>query len=189
VALRGLLSDLAETMGHIHSLQSFVTSVLRGPVAGGQPVARTLEAYASGLLNVLAVFSADLLELEEQVAGQATTATLLGLLFSKELVEWRRRLSYLSQLHQLAVPCYTDDTAAAPNWFAAVRLLSVLYNALTGVLFPELMPCLLDLLLRSFRPYFRKIGSLVLFVYCHFFNILLRRNRTYLYLRKALIFR
>jgi hypothetical protein len=48
---------------------------------------------------------------------------------------------------------------APTNWLAAVRIISVLYSALVGALFPELLPCLLDLFLRSVRPYFRR-GSL-----------------------------
>ena len=46
----------------------------------------------------------------------------------------------------------------------SVRILSVLYNALAGVLFPELMPSLLDLFLRTVRPYFRQGEEVPLFM-------------------------
>jgi hypothetical protein len=56
----------------------------------------------------------------------------------------------------------------ASNWLAAVRIISVLYSALVGALFPELLPCLLDLFLRSVRPYFRKGVS---FLFCIFLTL------------------
>ncbi len=78
-----------------------MNAVERGP----RTRAHTVEAYASGLANVLSVFSADLLRMEEELAAQRTiTATLASLLLSEELAGWRRRLSYLHQLHLLAVP-------------------------------------------------------------------------------------
>ncbi len=83
-------------------VQAFVNSVERGPPTR----AHTVEAYASGLANFLSVFSADLLRMEEELAAQrrTTTCTLASLLLSDELAGWRRRLSYLHQLHLLAVP-------------------------------------------------------------------------------------
>ncbi len=82
--------------------QAFVNAVERGPPTR----AHTVEAYASGLANFLSVFSADLLRMEEELAAQrqTTTCTLASLLLSDELAGWRRRLSYLHQLHLLAVP-------------------------------------------------------------------------------------
>ncbi len=78
-----------------------MNAVERGPPTR----AHTVEAYASGLANFLSVFSADLLRMEEELAAQrTTTCTLASLLLSEELAGWRRRLSYLHQLHLLAVP-------------------------------------------------------------------------------------
>ena len=128
-------------------------------VEGAFPkLAHTVEAYACGLANILSVFSADLLRMEEELTAQKTIFTLSSLLLSDELTGWRRRLSYLHQLHLLAVP---DTTPVPPNWLAAVRIISVLYSALVGALFPELLTCLMDLFLRSVRPYFRQ-GSFLL---------------------------
>jgi hypothetical protein len=53
-------------------------------------------------------------------------------------------------------PFKEGEEMAEANWLAAVRIISVLYSALVGALFPELLPCLLDLFLRSVRPYFRQ---------------------------------
>ncbi len=68
-------------------------------------------------------------------------------------------------------PFKEGEEMAAANWLAAVRIISVLYSALVGALFPELLPCLLDLFLRSVRPYFRQgvfFVLLSLFLHCQY---------------------
>jgi activator of HSP90 ATPase len=167
----------------------------------------------------------------QKSSASSASITLVSLTVS-ELAGWRRRLSYLRQLHQLAVgssctahaqnenftahaqnnstmhaqnisaahaqksnsTLHAQNNSAAhaqknnstahaqnnstahvqsesaqmphnnlsSNWLTSVRILSVLYNALVGALFPDLMPALLDLFLRSSRPYFRQ-GERMLF--------------------------
>ena len=161
-ALGGILTDIATTLGHLHNLHTFVAAVEKGPRPNRPPPSRTAEAYAGGIANILAVFSEYLLQLEEQLAAQqTTTCTLIGLLLANEMAAWRRQFSYLHQLHQLAV-LPGGETTDAPNWLAAVRILSVLYSALVGALFPDLLTWLLDLFLRSVRPYFRQENPLEL---------------------------
>jgi hypothetical protein len=63
-------------------------------------------------------------------------------------------------------PFKEGEEMPAAYWLAAVRIISVLYSALVGALFPELLPCLLDLFLRSVRPYFRQGVS---FLFCFIF--------------------
>ncbi len=71
-------------------------------------------------------------------------------------------------------PFKEGEEMPAANWLAAVRIISVLYSALVGALFPELLPCLLDLFLRSVRPYFRLgVFFLVCFNYSYITNIFL----------------
>ena len=186
-ALHGLLADVADTLSDLHCLHTLIASVERPPPphSSNRPkVARTVEAYASGLANILTAFSTDLLQLEGQLATQQqrhahdaqnisgiarAQTTLVSLLLNK-LAGWRGQLSYLRQLHQLALPAHAQSTksvtapAQTENWLVSVRILSVLYNALAGVLFPELMPSLLDLFLRTVRPYFRQGEEVPLFM-------------------------
>jgi len=66
---------------------------------------------------------------------------------SVEAVLWPHTLEYF----------FDTEAAENENWFKAVKLLSVLYNALLRNIVPGLMPFLLDTFLRSIEPYFNII--------------------------------
>ena len=135
-ALVSLLQEAVPAITAVHSTQQFLELVS----TSSQP--RTVEAYSSGLEAVLHQFSGFLASLEGEVASQQATSSLLSVL--ARLRPWLAMIVHLASLHTAA----TGHFATSENWYKAVRILSVLYNALSTVTLQAMLPCVLDIFLR-----------------------------------------
>ena len=143
-ALASLLGEVLPAINAVHHLRTFINSTQQSEVAQ----ARTVEGYTSALDNYLRDFSHFLFALEEKVVGQDTFISLLGIL--AKLRPKFSALAHLKTVHSAAVNHFATST----NWMRAIRLLSVLYNALVSTSSKELLPTYLELFLRTIRPYF-----------------------------------
>ena len=141
-ALGALLGEVTPALAEVSLLNTFLTAT---EVEGEVP--HTLEGYASGLRLYLDSFSQVLFEVEEEVRGQESTCTLLGVV--ARLRPHLSTLHHLAALHRRA----TSGWQTADNWYKSVRLLSVLYNCLTSSSSAEVVARVLDLFLRAVRPY------------------------------------
>jgi len=143
-ALASLLEEVLPAINAVHDLRTFINSTQQSEVSQ----ARTVEGYTSALDNYLHDFSQFLFALEEEVAGQDTFISLLGVL--AKLRPRFSALAHLKTVHNAAVKHFATST----NWMRAIRLLSVLYNTLVSTSSKELLPTYLELFLRTIKPYF-----------------------------------
>ena len=143
-ALSSLLKETLPALSSASRLHSFLLASENHPIPP-----RTLEAYCSGLRAFLLSLSSFLFTVEQEVVKQeGSEGTLLATL--ARLRPWLSKLTQVAAVHATA----TKDWERCDNWESSVRLLSVLYNAVTTCSSPVLLPVFLDLLLRSLRPYF-----------------------------------
>jgi len=145
-SMRRILTDVLKAINDVHLLKLFLHD---DEVIDNIP--KTFEAYKSGLNIFLEAFSCDLYKVESSVLKQEDTHTILSVLDT--LRPWFSMIHQFSCVHAVAVKGYAENE----NWFKAVKLLSVLYNALLRNIVPGLMPFLLDTFLRSIEPYFNII--------------------------------
>ena len=143
-ALASLLGEVLPAINAVHNLRTFINSTQQSD----ESHARTVEGYTSALDNYLRDFSHFLFALEEEVAGQDTFISLLGVL--AKLRPRSSAIAHLQTVHSAAINHFATST----NWMRAIRLLSVLYNALVSTSSKEVLPTYLELFLRTIRPYF-----------------------------------
>ena len=151
-ALSRSLEYLTVFLHHVKELRDFITVVLRS-----DEVCYTYEAYAGGLDDVLHLMSADLVLVEERVARQEETFTLLDL--EAALRSWARTMAAVHACHaRSAVAPKDKDFLVWPNWRKAVRLISGVFLSthISHEAFAHEL--ILDLFLKSCAPYLRIIG-------------------------------
>ena len=148
-ALASLLEEVVPAINSVHSLRTFINSIEQSEVSQS----RTVEAYTSALGQYLQDFSNFLFALEEEVVLQDGFLSLLGV-----LARLRPRMSslvHLETVHKSAIKHFSSST----NWMRAIRLLSVLYNTLISTSRKEHLSTILEIFLRSIKPYFTIIHT------------------------------
>ena len=120
----------------------------------------TFEAYADGLVNIVKLLSADLMDIEATVRERKVTFTLLDL--KLKLSAWFRTLNCLARFHAKAIITHVasiekpqEYDKQVSNWQASVILLASLNAAIGAEFKDDMYAIFVDLFLKSLAPYFR----------------------------------
>ncbi|KAK9504935.1 hypothetical protein O3M35_009102 [Rhynocoris fuscipes] len=145
-------SHVCDYLIYIKELNKFIDKILKG----GESIPFTYYTYAISLKEILHIFNLQLEQIDNTVKRQESIYTITMLV--NEIKPWLRHIEYIYSVHIRAI---FDNYEVVENWKCALRLLSVLYNELSRNFNNWQKRTILELFLKSFRPYLRILDKML----------------------------